>query len=109
MAKSTTSKTGKTVKKEAAPKAPAAPKAKAAPKAPAAKPVAAAASASKPIAAKAPAGQKTISAQERYHMIDEAAYYRAEKSGFQVDPHSNWLAAEQEINELLSKQNIKVS
>jgi hypothetical protein len=51
---------------------------------------------------------KIISAQERYHMIDEAAYYRAEKSGFQVDPHENWIAAEKEIDELLAKQNIKV-
>lgn len=50
---------------------------------------------------------RVISAQERYHMIDEAAYYRAEKSGFQVDPHANWIAAEKEIDELLSKQNIK--
>lgn len=51
---------------------------------------------------------KTISAQDRYHMIDEAAYYRAEKNGFQVDPHANWIAAEKEIDELLAKQNIKV-
>jgi len=41
-------------------------------------------------------------------MIDEAAYYRAEKNGFQVDPHANWIAAEKEIDELLSKQNIVV-
>lgn len=51
---------------------------------------------------------KVISAQDRYHMIDEAAYYRAEKNGFQVDPHANWIAAEKEIDELLSKQNIVV-
>lgn len=110
MAKSTTAKTSvkkETAKPAAKPKA--APKAKAAP-APAAKVEAAPkASAVKPAApAKAAAPQKTISAQDRYHMIDEAAYYRAEKSGFQVDPHANWIAAEQEINELLAKQNIKV-
>lgn len=72
----------------------------------AAKPVAAAAPA-KP-AAKAKSAPKTISAQERYHMIDEAAYYRAEKNGFQVDPQENWIAAEREINELMAKQNIVV-
>jgi len=106
MAKSTTSKTSKTVKKEAAPKV-------AAPKAAAPKAAPAASKAKAPVAAapapiKVKTSSKTISAQDRYHMIDEAAYYRAEKSGFQVDPHANWIAAEQEINELLSKQNIKV-
>lgn len=70
----------------------------------AAKPAAASA---KP-AAKAKSAPKTISAQERYHMIDEAAYYRAEKNGFQVDPQENWIAAEREINELMAKQNIVV-
>ncbi len=110
MAKSTAAKS---VKKETV--KPAAP-AKAAPKAKApAKPVEATkpAAAAKPVAAAKPAAPaksaaKTISAQERYHMIDEAAYYRAEKSGFQVDPHANWVAAEKEIDELLAKQNIKV-
>jgi hypothetical protein len=67
----------------------------------------------KPKAAPAPVKEtkpapKVISAQDRYHMIDEAAYYRAEKNGFQVDPHANWIAAEKEIDELLSKQNIVV-
>jgi len=106
MAKSTTSKKSKPVKKEAAPAAP-----KAAPKAAAPKvvaPKAKAPVATAPAPAKAKSSQKTISAQDRYHMIDEAAYYRAEKSGFQVDPHANWIAAEEEINELLAKQNIKV-
>jgi hypothetical protein len=110
MAKSTAAKS---VKKETV--KPAVP-AKAAPKAKApAKPVEAAKPA--PVAAKpasatkatpAKVSAKVISAQERYHMIDEAAYYRAEKSGFQVDPHANWVAAEKEIDELLAKQNIKV-
>jgi len=116
MAKSTAAKN---VKKEVAKPAPVkakapAPKAKAPVKpVEAVKPVdvvkpAAAASASKVVAKPAVKSSKVISAQERYHMIDEAAYYRAEKSGFQVDPHANWVAAEKEIDELLSKQNIKV-
>ena len=29
--------------------------------------------------------------------IAEAAYYRAERRGFQGDPNEDWLAAEQEI------------
>jgi len=106
MAKSTTSKASKTVKKVAAPKA-AAPKAAAPKAAPAAAPKAKAPAVAAPAPTKAKTSPKTISAQDRYHMIDEAAYYRAEKSGFQVDPHANWIAAEQEINELLAKQNIK--
>ena len=104
MAKTTASKS---VKKETAKPAvkakAAAPKAKAPASVAAAKP--AASSATK---AAVKASNKTISAQDRYHMIDEAAYYRAEKSGFQVDPHANWVAAEKEIDELLSKQSIKV-
>lgn len=115
MAKKTAAKS---VKKTAAPAEPK--KAKAAPKA--AKPKAAPAPKAKPaartpapVAKPAPAAvkdtkpaPKVISAQDRYHMIDEAAYYRAEKNGFQVDPHANWIAAEKEIDELLSKQNIVV-
>lgn len=117
MAKKTAAKS---VKKTAAPAEPK--KVKAAPKA--AKPKAAPAPKAKPVSpAPAPApvakpvpatvkdtkpAPKVISAQDRYHMIDEAAYYRAEKNGFQVDPHANWIAAEKEIDELLSKQNIVV-
>lgn len=110
MAKSTAAKS---VKKEVAKPAPVkakapAPKAKAPVKAIEAVKPAAAASASKVVSKPSVKSSKLISAQERYHMIDEAAYYRAEKSGFQVDPHANWVAAEKEIDELLSKQNIKV-
>lgn len=117
MAKSTAAKTTKKAAKPATEK-PVAPKAApkaVAPKAPeikvaAPKEVAPKASAAAKAAptAKATSSTKTISAQDRYHMIDEAAYYRAEKNGFQVDPHANWIAAEQEIDELLAKQNIKV-
>jgi hypothetical protein len=119
MAKSTAAKSTKTAKKEPAAKPAAAPKAaaaKAPAKAKATKPAAAPVAAAKPAApapmvkptVKSAPSSKVISQQERYHMIDEAAYYRAEKNGFQVDPHANWVAAEQEIDELLAKQNIKV-
>lgn len=110
MAKSTSAKV--TAKKNVKPapktKAAPAPKAVEAPKpkaSPAPAPAAVTATKSNPASSVA---QKTISAQDRYHMIDEAAYYRAEKNGFQVDPHANWIAAEKEIDELLAKQNIKV-
>ncbi|MGA1529347.1 MAG: DUF2934 domain-containing protein [Kiritimatiellia bacterium] len=113
MAKKTAAKSVKKTTVPAEPKkAKTAPKAVAKPKAaPVAKKVPAPAPA--PKAAPAPVKEtkpapKVISAQDRYHMIDEAAYYRAEKNGFQVDPHANWIAAEKEIDELLSKQNIVV-
>ncbi|HMP72855.1 MAG TPA: DUF2934 domain-containing protein [Kiritimatiellia bacterium] len=112
MAKAKATKKAAPAKAETKPVAPVkkAPAKKAAPakvEAPKAAPVkpAAPAPAAKPAAAKS---SKVISMQEKYHMIDEAAYYRAEKSGFQVDPHENWVAAEKEIDELLAKQNIVV-
>ena len=47
---------------------------------------------------------RTVSAEERYSMIAEAAYYRAEQRGFQVaGPVTDWLAAEKEIDERLAK------
>jgi Protein of unknown function (DUF2934) len=48
----------------------------------------------------------TVSAEERYRMIAEAAYYRAEKRGFQCwGPVQDWLAAEKEIDERLTKKS----
>jgi len=44
----------------------------------------------------APKGQ--VSAEERYRMIQEAAYFRAEKEGFLCDPWKCWLVAEAEID-----------
>lgn len=105
MAKSTAAKTNKKAEKPVVAK-PVEPKASA-PKA--AKPKADPAPKAAPAKAAPTATAKTISAQDRYHMIDEAAYYRAEKNGFQVDPHANWIAAEKEIDALLAKQNIKVA
>jgi hypothetical protein len=56
----------------------------------------------KPAAAKAaakPAEKKTAqpSAQERYSMVETAAYYIAERSGFQGCTTDHWAAAEIEI------------
>lgn len=46
---------------------------------------------------------KTVSPEERFKMIEQAAYFRAEKHGFQVDPHANWIAAEKEVDAILAK------
>ena len=56
---------------------------------PAIKPVAAAAAASR---------QPALSPEERYKMIQEAAYYIAERHGFNGDSAYFWSQAEAEIN-----------
>ena len=43
-------------------------------------------------------GRAGISPEQRYRMIQEAAYYHAEKSSFTCDPWQCWLAAEQQID-----------
>ena len=48
----------------------------------------------------APKGR--VSAEERYRMIQEAAYFRAEKEGFNCDPWKCWLVAEAEIDAKLA-------
>lgn len=63
----------------------------------------------KPVAkTAAPQGTTTVSVQityeDRERIISEAAYFRAEKSGFQGDPFEHWLAAEAEV---LAKLGIK--
>ena len=57
----------------------------------------------KAVAAAKPAPAKTISPEERFKMIEQAAYFRAEKHGFQVDPQANWIAAEKEVDAILAK------
>jgi len=48
--------------------------------------------------------ERTIPDAVRYNMIAEAAYYRAEKRGFQNgNPIEDWLTAEEEIKEKLSE------
>ena len=83
---------------------PAAEKKAAAPKKAAAKPAAA--------AAKAPAKPKSggrakkagpaVTPEQRYRMIQDAAYFIAEKHGFTGDNHAFWVQAEQEIDAKLA-------
>jgi len=90
--------------KVAAKKAPAAkPVAK---KAPVAKPVAKKAVAAKPAKKAAPApkaAKQAISPELRYKMIQVAAYYEAEKHGFNGDSAYFWTVAEKQINALIGE------
>ena len=54
----------------------------------------------KPIEAKGMA----VSDEQRYRMIAEAAYYRAERSHFRSDPLRDWIEAEKAIDALLRGQ-----
>lgn len=62
-------------------------------------------SAAKPRGAKAntqPAGNASVSPEQRYRMVAEAAYHHAEKRGFVGgDPLNDWLLAEMEVDKLL--------
>ncbi|MGD9874163.1 MAG: DUF2934 domain-containing protein [Kiritimatiellia bacterium] len=53
--------------------------------------------AEKKVAAKA----RVISSEERYQMVQTAAYYRAQANGFQGDPRQHWAEAEKEVAKLL--------
>jgi hypothetical protein len=82
----------KTIAKKAAPKATTTKKAAA--KKPAVK---------KPTAKKTSAPKSTtVSAFERYKMIEVAAYYLAEKKGFSGNSADYWTAAEKEIDKKLA-------
>ncbi|WP_301102827.1 DUF2934 domain-containing protein [Propionivibrio sp.] len=70
-------------------------------KAPAAKPAATKAPAAKP-AARSPSKAKVLSDEQRYRMVAEAAYYRAERNQFQSDPLRDWIDAESDISALLN-------
>ena len=79
--------------------------------APVAKPAPAPAAVAKPVAAPAPAAkveQKTITKSERQRMVEQAAYFRAERHGFQGDSSQHWAAAEAEIDADLRKRNVRV-
>ena len=55
-------------------------------------------------ASRAPSARRLppVSADERLRMIAEAAYFRAERRGFQEgDPTRDWLEAEEEIDAAL--------
>lgn len=48
---------------------------------------------------------KAVTPEERWKMVAEAAYLRAEKRGFSGgNPTDDWLAAEAEIDNILSKK-----
>jgi len=102
----------KTAAQKAAPKKTTATKAAPAKKAAApAKAPAPAKAAVKPAAAKkAPAAKKTAKAtwnpgnEERYNMIQVAAYYLAERDSFAGSPLGYWTAAEVQISSMLPKK-----
>ena len=72
------------------------------PRATAAKPAVAAKPAADPapVADPPPKGKK-VTAEQRYKMIQEAAYFIAQRKGFTSDPLLDWEEAEAEINRKL--------
>jgi len=48
-------------------------------------------------------GAPLITGEQRHRMIARAAYGRAERAGFKVDPFQSWLAAEREIDAELAR------
>ena len=88
---------------KAAVKKPVAAKAAAAKKTVATEPKKAAAP-KKPAAPRAAVAKITITPEQRYCMIAEAAYFHAERRGFRGDPVRDWVAAEKEIEALLNKK-----
>jgi hypothetical protein len=85
----------------------AAPK-KAAPKKAAAKKTVARKKAPAKTAATTP--KRIISAEERYRMVEEAAYYKAEARHFAPgDTGADWLAAEAEVDARLADEGVIVS
>lgn len=81
--------------------------------APVAKPVAPVAKAAPaPVAKPAPAPAPTfttISQAERQRMIEEAAYFRAERENFTGDPDEHWSAAEKEVDARLVRERVRVA
>lgn len=47
---------------------------------------------------------KVMGAEQRYQMIQDAAYYLAEKSGFSGNTVGHWFEAEQQIDAQLKKK-----
>jgi hypothetical protein len=54
---------------------------------------------------KAAGGKRGIGSEQRYRMIAEAAYFRAESNQFQNDPVRNWIEAERDIATLLGEND----
>lgn len=48
--------------------------------------------------------KKTVSAEKRYKMIQDAAYYLAEKSGFSGNTLDHWVQAEKQIDAQLKSK-----
>jgi len=88
-------------KKPAAKKS-AATKAEPAKKTAATKPAATKKPATKKPAAPKPAKSRKIGGEERYRMIEVAAYFLAERNGFKGNPVEYWTAAEIQISKMLS-------
>ncbi len=66
----------------------------------------------KPAPAPAPAPKaapKSISKDDFFRMVEQAAYYVAEKNGFQGDSAQHWQDAEAEVRADLKKRNITVA
>lgn len=53
---------------------------------------------------KAPA-KRSISPEEHYHMVQTAAYFRAQRDGFSGDAMNYWIQAEQEVDEMLKQRD----
>ena len=49
------------------------------------------------------ANRPSVTAEQRNHYVEVAAYYIAERRGFDGDPRDDWRQVEQEINRLLSE------
>ncbi|HUX65496.1 DUF2934 domain-containing protein [Sulfuricella sp.] len=58
----------------------------------------------KPAAKRTTVAKPTVTPEQRFCMIAEAAYFHAERRGFRGDPVQDWIAAEAEIAALLSKK-----
>ena len=56
----------------------------------------------KPAAKKVAAKPIAITGEQRYRMVAEAAYYRAEGNQFKSDPLRDWIEAENDIAALLA-------
>ncbi len=58
-----------------------------------------------PPLAKSGGKSMVVSDEQRYRMVAEAAYYRAESNHFKSDPLRDWIEAESDIAALLSGLN----
>lgn len=81
-----------------------------APAATAAAPVAPVAPASAPVpAAPVKPAARSISQGEWRSMVEQAAYYIAERKGFTGNPEDHWAAAEAQVRADLAAKNIKIA